>query len=354
MISVKNGFKGNWANVALLIFVASIPTLSIYSVKIMILLLVVSFFLPANGSLKKLFLSAWACLLYFGILILGLLQTDHLNTGLSVLETNFSFIAIPIIFFKVKKSGFRLEDVLYSFVVGIGLACLICLTTACYKYSQNGEAKVFLYYQFTEVLDFQPTYFAYFISFAISVLLYFIHYNKNKFSTWLHLILIIFLFVPLMLTAGRTAYVAMLFVFAFYILKFLCDDKRNFNSTFTFRTSSLLLISMLLINYLDINANYNLSENNNDYWERLELWKSGLLANTDFLFGVGTGDYKTALNDYFLKHGYINYAKENYNAHNQFIQTFLSNGLLGVLSLLLLMGWPLYLSVKYQNVLGIM
>jgi len=134
----------------------------------------------------------------------------------------------------------------------------------------------------------------------------------------------------------------------------LFDEKRNLNTTLTFSTSALLLICMLLINYFDFNSAFGLLTNNNDYWERLTLWKSGLLANTNFLFGVGTGDYKAALNNHFLSQGLTQYAKESFNAHNQFIHSFLSNGMLGVLSLLLLLGRPLYLSVKYQNVLGIM
>jgi len=95
----------------------------------------------------------------------------------------------------------------------------------------------------------------------------------------------------------------------------------------------------------------NLKEKN-DYWERLVLWESALKATPDMIWGVGTGDYKNVLNEYYVSHDLSKFADSSFNSHNQFIEVLFSNGLIGVVSLLLLVGRPLYLSVRNQNVLA--
>jgi len=92
----------------------------------------------------------------------------------------------------------------------------------------------------------------------------------------------------------------------------------------------------------------------NDSWDRYGLWKSAISANQNVLFGVGTGDYKVVLNEYFRSHNMEKYAVDNLNSHNQFIQTYLSNGLLGLISIIFLLGRPLYLSFVRGYTLGIL
>jgi O-antigen ligase len=84
------------------------------------------------------------------------------------------------------------------------------------------------------------------------------------------------------------------------------------------------------------------------------LWKSALSANDHPILGVGTGDDKEVLNNYFIAHDMARYASENLNAHNQFIQTYLSNGLLGLVSLVLLIGQPLYMGFRRDHSLTIL
>ncbi|MFM7854801.1 MAG: hypothetical protein ACKO96_23455, partial [Flammeovirgaceae bacterium] len=48
------------------------------------------------------------------------------------------------------------------------------------------------------------------------------------------------------------------------------------------------------------------------------------------------------------------YAKNNLNAHNQYIQILLSNGIIGIVALLVLMLRPLYLAVVAKDLLGVL
>jgi len=109
-----------------------------------------------------------------------------------------------------------------------------------------------------------------------------------------------------------------------------------------------------IVLFFQTSAEFRSLSNQNDYWERMALWKSAIAANTNSLFGVGTGDYNLVLNEYYRGHEMNHFAEENFNSHNQFIQMYFSNGLVGLFSLLLVLGRPLYVSVKQRNLLGIL
>jgi O-antigen ligase len=340
----------------LLLFIFLIPVSQFLSIRLLVVACILSLFNKAVlQNLIKAFRNAWDIALFLSILIFGLFYSQDINTGIRVLETSFSLLALPLIFNTVTRfREIELQKTIASFLLGLVVACAICLSNAAISFSQTGLIKSFFFYQFTDILDFQPTYFAYYLCFAISAILYFIYYEKSKYPTWIAVTCILFFFSILMLTAGRTAYIAMLLIFSFFILKFLFEESRSFSISLAFVVSSMLLICMLLINYLDVNTGFDVAAENNDYWERIMLWESAIKANPNLLFGVGTGDYYDVLNNYFRSQGNLRYAESNFNSHNEFIHSFLSNGLIGLFSVLWLLGRPLYLSVKYQNMLGIL
>jgi len=341
---------------SLLLLAFSIPLSQFFSVRLLFTICILSFF---NSDIKsfsqKVLSNSWDIALYLTVLGIGLIYSEDIETGLRVIETSFSLLAFPLVFGRLvpfEKS--EVHKIILSFIFGLVLSCTICLTIAAILYSYDRDIHQFFFYKLTEGVDLQPTYLAYYICFAITLLLYFLYYGIIRISHWVQVLSILFLFTVLMLTAGRTAYISMLLTLSFFMLKFLFEEKSSSNKTIAFFIAVGLLIGMLVVNHFDLNTGYLSGEENNDFWERLSLWKAALQANPDFLFGVGTGDYKIVLNEYFVSHGLHQYAKASYNSHNQFIQALFSNGFLGLISVFILIGRPIYLSVKHQNILGIL
>jgi len=344
-----NIFKG-----ALYLFSFTIPLSQYFSVRILLISFVLTLSLGLNRiTLSTLFRSSWDILVYLIVLILGLLYTSDLTQGLRILETNFSLLAVPVLLSGLSLNSNQLNRLWQSFILGLVVASIICLSFAFVSFSQDHQFAHFLYYNLTDPIGFQPTYFAYYLSFAICLLLYELYAKQMKMSRLAIMVVALFLFLILMLTAGRTAYLGMLLILSFFILKYFLDDTSNLNRTVAL-LSVFLLLSMLFVNYFDLNTAMINSKDGTDFWERFTLWNSALQANPNPLFGVGTGDYKDVISQYYQTQGMTNYADGSLNSHNEFIQMYFSNGILGLFSLCLLIGRPIYLSFKVQNPLGIL
>jgi O-antigen ligase len=338
---------------SILIFTFSIPISSFISTKLLVVVLVLSLIVavPTKASISGSLRKSWDIILYLLVLVMGLINSIDLETGFRVLETSFSLLALLIILNRIDVYERIVHKIFLSFMVGVLTACIICLVAALIKYNETGSGQVFFYYQLTEVIRSHPTYLAYYLIASITYLIYFTYYDIEKARKAVWIPVSIFFFLMLMLTGGRTSYISLLMVFSFFILKFILEEGTKEKKTV------FLLVVILLVSLLGISSiNYFRKEfsGQNDYWERISLWKSAIDANPNILIGVGTGDYKTVLNAYYQSHQLAKFAIDSVNSHNQFIQIYFSNGLLGLVSLLILMGRPLYLSTRIQNTLGIL
>jgi len=196
-----------------------------------------------------------------------------------------------------------------------------------------------------------PTYFAYFLIFAITLCLYQLYYGGAPFSPPVVITVIIFFFAMLMLTGGRTSFISFLLIASFFLLKYLVD-RRGKMKTVVFCLVCVLIAVLFVFNSIDYSE--KVWPVASDHWERIDLWKAGLEVNPDPLFGVGIGGSSEVLNRYYQSHGLVEAASESFNTHNQFVQTYLSNGLFGLIALLLLLGRPVYLALRFQYPWGVL
>jgi O-antigen ligase len=85
---------------------------------------------------------------------------------------------------------------------------------------------------------------------------------------------------------------------------------------------------------------------------RLIIWTTVTkIVRDNLLFGVGTGDIQDELNKEYLLIGKTNFAKDNFNAHNQYIEIILENGIIGLLMFLMIFGVMVYIAVSEWNLL---
>ena len=85
---------------------------------------------------------------------------------------------------------------------------------------------------------------------------------------------------------------------------------------------------------------------------RLIIWKSALkITERNLLLGVGIGDVRSELMKEYKQIGNQEIIKKNYNVHNQFLEVLLENGLIGLVIFLVILGYMLFIAMRYNNVL---
>lgn len=343
--------RSEWLMCLALAFAFLMPLSQFLCVRLILISLLVSFFVKNRPLANSIFENAWDISIYISFLLIGLIYSKDLELGWSVIETNFSFLAIPFVLGRIedfdKVKQYRL---LCAFVLGLLAASVLSLSYATLEYINTGDIHAFFFYPLLQFLDYHPTYFGYYIIAALSFGLYLLFFEEGKFNPTIVLTIISFLFLMLMLTGGITSFVSILLVLSFFIFKYLTEQRTKVRSvTFCF----VLMMSIGLFAFSFIYKKMDSQQVRvTDYWERLSLWESAVKANPNIFLGVGTGDYKEELNKFYRGHNMNDFAESSYNSHNQFIQILFSNGILGLIGLLLLLGRPLIMSIKYQNILG--
>ncbi|MDZ7646839.1 MAG: hypothetical protein U5K54_06490 [Cytophagales bacterium] len=163
MLKIKDTYR-YW----LIILVAfSIPLSQYLNVRILLVSVVLTLFLGLNRfTLSNLFRDSWDILIYVSVLIFGLLYTTDLAQGLRVLETNFSFLAIPIIVTSLQLNSKQLNNLWLAFILGLLTASAICISFALFSFFQDHELGHFLTTTLPVRLVSIPTHFAYYLSFC--------------------------------------------------------------------------------------------------------------------------------------------------------------------------------------------
>lgn len=329
-------------------FACSVPISQFVSVRVLVILTLFSLATTKpSAMIARLLNRGWSMLGFIVLLALGLVYTSDWHTGMGVLETSFALLALPIVFsFFEAPSKSTIGSVITWFVVGVVAACLFCLTMATIDYWKTGDVAAFFFYRFTEHISSQPTYLAYYLIASITYLLYIVFSGELNRMRWAIVGVAIFLCASLILTSGTTTFISLLFTLSFFVLKFIVEPADS---------SRWIVLTTVVLMILGLFGSHVLNERTeSDYWERSALWEAAIRANPNPVFGVGTGDYKWVMDKYYKAHGLEQYAAEDFNAHNQFVEVYLILGGIGIMAFVVMMGHSIFLASQANNALGVL
>ncbi|CAN0586844.1 unnamed protein product, partial [Ectocarpus sp. 12 AP-2014] len=268
---------------------------------------------------------------------------------------NSAFILIPVVVeLNYKKIIDIYPFVLKAFVLGSCINVVINLFFAVYRgiiEIENGiNFWYFTYDFFAEPFGIQPIYLACFYVFSIFILIQHKIFN-NGVANYL---LIFLLLVGVFLLAARNAILALIIIAPIlYVIKNGFDWKKI-----------LLILSLFIVsgffglqNPVVKNRVFKFNQKGNFYSGinlRLEVWKSGIEASKENLF-FGSGKAKgniLLLEEYKNKNLEIP-LRDKYHVHNQYLQTFLNYGLIGLTTLVSIFFWLLVLMYRRRNYLAL-
>ncbi|MCX7862805.1 MAG: O-antigen ligase family protein [Bacteroidales bacterium] len=318
------------------------------------------FFILHRKITYELFRIHWVILPIFLLWhVFSLSYTNNLSKGLFDIEVKLSFLIVPLLFYLFYqnfKHIISIRKMKYMYLISLSLLLFFLIIRALVMYNTTKNIASFYYNDLSAF--YHPSYLAMYITVAVIFLLDFLYNEKNVLKAFfVFLWLLVFLIFQYFLSskAGILTTSLVLFIAAFY---FVIIEK------LTIKPVVLSAITLIFL-YIGIHDNYRFrpvseslksAEQNTQTTEsnavRILVWKAGVhLISQHWLLGVGCGDIKDVLLSEYAKRNMQGAIEKKLNLHNQYLETWLSVGIMGLLLLLFLIIYPLYKAICSKNLM---
>jgi len=302
--------------------------------------------------------------------VLGLFLTESLSTGFERLFKRLSFILFPLVLFypgsKIIKNIdliirlFAISTFLYIvYCFGIALHHSLIIENQNWTFNPNpAEYSYENYFYGARLSDpLHPSYLAMYI--IISVLISFESLFDNSVSNFkkgLWSVMIIVFIIVIYLLSARAGILAAVIVFPIYFLFKFYARYPKWVAFFGLITIAAVLAVVAKKNERVSSSIEGVSQQNiNETFKndpRLLIWKSAHgVIRKNLILGVGTGDASVELKKEFISLGYVNGFYDNLNAHNQFLEILLENGLIGLILYSCILLCMAYIAKIQHNIL---
>jgi O-antigen ligase len=315
-----------------------------------------------NLKIALLFISVYI------IHIVGLIHSNNIHQAFFELEKKFSLLLFPISFLLTPKLNQReIKIILMSFVISCLLTVIYCFLIASYSFIIYGDYSIFYYHKFSGIVGMHANYLSIYLIFSIAILVFINSKNillTNHLEKIFFYIALIILTSAIILLSGRTQ-ISLLFVGSSILMIYKLTKNNKFSSSII---KIVVLLSSLLIviffspfikerfkSAINYNNEYSLDKKWGEGQMRYLMWSSALeLIKREPFMGVGTGDVQDELQKKYIENNFysLTFFKETrFNAHNQFLETTIGLGILGIILFILSIIFPLILSFKQKNIL---
>ncbi|HEY9114442.1 MAG TPA: O-antigen ligase family protein [Bacteroidales bacterium] len=281
------------------------------------------------------------------------------------LERKLSYIAIPIVIMLLDHSKWDVEKwAIRGFFAGLMVTGTHMLFLALLNILSGIDWHLYTYHEFTKPYSIGAIYYSLYLSTAIFYLLF---KNPEPIITKYRLFLFSFFLLLLLLCASKLFIGFMLPIILWQYFKKLKTKK----SLVTYLITALVLIGLFAASIPFLNRLAELKNTNlkvvsqkefaydtpfNGLNFRLLQWRLGieiLNENNAWLLGIGIGEKQNLLNEKYKEYniytgnpdlgdsGYL-----NYNFHNQYLETLVGSGIIGLLLLFFII---FYIFVRHRK-----
>lgn len=359
----------------LILFGITLPLHPLSNV-ICIALLLISWLLEGDFKAKFNELKTDRIFILFGLIILvytfELLQTENLSNGIFSLQKKLALLLIPLICLSRKSVFFELRDFFFkSLSLTVAITLVFCICLAYHRYEIDNNVQHFFYHDLASNIQMQAIY----LSLLSIISAIYIQLNigqQQKPYVFIFGILLLIISIGIFLLSSKTHIGIYVFLSICNAIRFLYKKKIWLISSLVLTT---ILIAIILFTNNPIADRYNdINTKKVDVFKsqefssavyfdgfslRLLFLKFGweiINENKAWLIGVSPGDSQTLLNQkiienklYTGKPGTSDNGYLNLNYHNQYMELFVSCGLIGLIVLMGLLLYFVYLSYWYKS-----
>ena len=317
-----------------------------------------------------------AMIIFYLLYVLGLLYTSNLKFAGEILEIKLSFLVVPLVYIAYSKETIiQFNHYLKCFIYGCVAYALYCFGYATYAYFKpvytdlygvlyNLGSNYFYYSYLSSVIH--PSYTAMYTIVALLAIRY-LYQQKNIYLNYTWLSIIVFLTTYVFFLSSKAGWIGLGFTYFIFLF-----DLIKSGSYF-----KLIFISLILIGFFFLinvyfapqyasripkmqsieNAIKGKDKNNkpsttgtDGSGSRIFVWKASLeVIKENLPLGAGTGDSRDKLMEKYLEKKMDTEYKFGLNSHNQFLNTSVSLGILGFLSLIICFWIPFHIGLKLHE-----
>ncbi|PKA82914.1 hypothetical protein ATE92_1055 [Ulvibacter sp. MAR_2010_11] len=326
---------------------------SINSIAI-IIFTIVCFFHRHNGRLK---LNTYVSfLLYFGCICLSLFLTREIDNVQKVLLRSLPFLVFPFCFSFIIISTKTYNKATLVFIFWMVLCTFYSHSVMLNRLFENGDnlnvlfRKDYSYIELSNTIGLHPTYYSFFLLFCIIILLNKILFSQPRKHTYLYIIITFYFSFFIVHLSSRLNILALVLLILGYIFYYFIK-KRNIISAISYLLLSMLIISFLLYNVRAtryrfqqiFGFTFSNGVHHEDGLNKIKQFEAVYDANSNFFVGNGITNANQDIFSSYRAHGLDSFANKKYNAHNQYLQTFVEMGIVGESLLLFILGYYLIL-----------
>jgi len=304
-------------------------------------------------------------LLFYAMHALALFNTNNMQAGTSEMEGKLSFLVFPLILLPIYSYRFEKKKIKYFFlayVLSVFAGSVFCILQSLFKYSTTNDIQSFYYSNFSVIQH--PTYYAMYLITAIILVLAVLFKQWNSLKIIFKIILITsipYFLLIIMLSNSRSGIIIailILLIAVFYII----FRKRKLVLGFAlivFLALSGYAVTRVMPKVFD--RFYSIKEvlqaekmEDITHWNgttlRIQIYYSAEeIIRENFWLGVSPGDTRDELMKKYKKYGFRHAVARNYEAHNQFVQSFIGLGVFGLIVLLLIFILPFVYAIKNKD-----
>jgi O-antigen ligase len=298
----------------------------------------------------------------------GLLWSTQTEYGFNLLIRQLPMFVIPLAFSKLSGFSVRfLQNATWSFSLSLLVASLSALCLGYLDFQSTGEYKSLFYHDLSGKVGLSALYFSLFLVMASALLIHQIFRSTSTKITILSAsILLLFFLGMLVLLSARASVLAWLFLVFLGLIWFWKNPRSWFIKVsipvvLLMGIGAVATIPLLRERFqeaINFENRFSLSGFGGGTSFRLAKWESAWnCIKAEPLFGYGTGDVQLTLDQQYKAEG--KFQLLDYNAHNQYLQTWLGLGIPG-LFLLFASFWTLihyskdrFLAIAFAGIWGI-
>jgi len=298
--------------------------------------------------------------LYFIVIGISLIYTDNNADGLRLLQRSLSLLLFPLVFLFLKEDATSVRKLFEFLLYGLVVSFFFNSFWAGYVFFKGLKkdfyiAQVSSQEMITHVLDLFKKQWDVFIEsefttwvnpnyISLYILLVLSYYLKKTMQSRIQLAVVVILFLYLFLLASPAAYFVLL-IMSIMLVTNIKDNSKRYVTYITLMLGAIIFLNNPRISDFydgveDIKIN-GINDNKEVSVERSRLltWNASIqLIQEAPFFGYGIGDANTVLINRYKKLNYYDNYYNKYNAHNQFLQTYLQTGIIGFVILVAIFG----------------